>query len=80
MIAGFKVSPRPASGCSDSELVFLTTTTTETWTCLSPTATFLDDISRYRNNISYSQPNQLLENRGGRFYDVSKDAGPAFRT
>ena len=40
----------------------------------------LDDISRYRNNISYSQPNQLLENRGGRFYDVSKDAGPAFRT
>ncbi len=40
----------------------------------------LDDISSYRNNISYSQPNQLLENRDGRFYDVSKDAGPAFRT
>lgn len=40
----------------------------------------LDDISSYRNNISYSQPNQLLENRGGRFYDVSKDAGPVFRT
>ncbi len=40
----------------------------------------LDDISSYRNNISYSQPNQLLENRAGRFYDVSRDAGPALRS
>ena len=40
MIAGSKALPKPASGCSDSEPVSSITTTTETWTCLSPTAMF----------------------------------------
>ena len=80
MIGGSKVSPKPASGCSGSERVSLTTTNDGDLDLFVANGHVLDDISRYRNNISYPQPNQLLENRGGRFYDVSKDAGPALRS
>ena len=38
----------------------------------------LDDAPSHRDNVSYRQPNQLLENRGGIFHDVSPFAGKPF--
>ncbi len=40
----------------------------------------MDNIALINSNLSYPQPDQLFENRGGRFVEVSAGAGPYFGT
>ncbi len=40
----------------------------------------LDNIEQRNATLRFEQPNQLFENRGGRFVDASADAGPHFAT
>ena len=38
----------------------------------------IDNIARFRSGATHAQPSLLLQNTGGRFRDVSREAGPAF--
>ena len=38
----------------------------------------IDNVARVRSGGQHAQPHLLLQNTGGRFRNVSRDAGPAF--